>query len=55
MKKLLVFVVLLAAGAGAAYHFGLLERLDLGGLGRHPLIPKDPPCWATSGRTRASC
>lgn len=27
MKKLLVFVVLLAVGAGAAYHFGYLERL----------------------------
>jgi len=39
MKKLLVFVVLLAAGAGAAYHFGLLERL---GLGVNRVIPKDP-------------
>lgn len=42
MKKLLVFVVLLAAGAGAAYHFGYLDRLLPGGLGGARLIPKDP-------------
>jgi hypothetical protein len=41
MKKLLVFLVLLAVGAGAAYHFGYLERLGLGGPGAR-LIPKDP-------------
>ncbi len=42
MKKLLVFVVLLALGAGAAYHFGYLDRLGLGRLGSARLIPKDP-------------
>lgn len=42
MKKLLVFVVLLAAGAGAAYHFGYLDRLLPSGLGGERLIPKDP-------------
>jgi hypothetical protein len=42
MKKLLVFVVLLAAGAGAAYHFGYLDRLLPSGLGGARLIPKDP-------------
>ncbi|MDY7232428.1 hypothetical protein [Hyalangium rubrum] len=41
MKKLLVFVVLLALGAGAAYHFGYLDRFGLGGA-RTRLIPKDP-------------
>ena len=41
MKKLLVFVVLLAAGAGAAYHFGYLDRLIPSGLGGARLIPKD--------------
>lgn len=41
MKKLVVFLVVLAVGAGAAYHFGLLERLGLSGL-RVRLIPKDP-------------
>lgn len=40
MKKLLVFVVLLAAGAGAAYHFGYLDRL-LPGTSIARLIPKD--------------
>jgi hypothetical protein len=42
MKKVLVFVLLLAAGAGAAYHFGYLDRLLPGGLGGARLIPKDP-------------
>lgn len=42
MKKLLVFVLLLAAGAGAAYHFGYLERLLPRGLRGERLIPKDP-------------
>lgn len=37
MKKLLVFLVLLGAAAGAAYHFGLLQRL----MGSARLIPKD--------------
>lgn len=46
MKKLLVFVVLLAAGAGAAYHFGLLDRL---GLGVNRVIPKDPNLLAYFG------
>ena len=41
MKKVLVFVLLLAAGAGAAYHFGYLDRLIPSGLGSR-LIPKDP-------------
>jgi len=49
MKKLLVFVVLLAAGAGAAYHFGYLDRLGLGGLGVTRLIPKDPKLLAYFG------
>jgi hypothetical protein len=49
MKKLLVFVVLLAAGAGAAYHFGYLDRLGLGGLGVTRLIPKDPNLLAYFG------
>lgn len=40
MKKLLVFVVLLAAGAGAAYHFGYLDRW-IPKLGGERLIPKD--------------
>ena len=40
MKKLLVFVVLLAVGAGAAYHFGYLDRLGLPWL-RSRFIPKD--------------
>ncbi|WP_224367620.1 hypothetical protein [Hyalangium versicolor] len=40
MKKLLVLVVLLAAGAGAAYHFGYLQRLMPGALAPR-LIPKD--------------
>ncbi|ATB34136.1 hypothetical protein [Melittangium boletus] len=48
MKKLLVFVVLLAVGAGAAYHFGYLDRLGLGGL-RVRLIPKDPALLAYFG------
>ncbi|HEX8698255.1 MAG TPA: hypothetical protein VF815_05430 [Myxococcaceae bacterium] len=46
MKKLLVFVVLLAVGAGAAYHFGLLNRL---GLGVNRVIPKDPALLAYFG------
>ncbi|HLL01599.1 MAG TPA: hypothetical protein VK539_13500 [Myxococcaceae bacterium] len=46
MKKLLVFVVLLAVGAGAAYHFGLLDRL---GLGANRVIPKDPNLLAYFG------
>jgi hypothetical protein len=46
MKKLLVFVLLLAAGAGAAYHFGYLDRLIPGGLGGARLIPKDPKLLA---------
>jgi hypothetical protein len=46
MKKLLVFVVLLAAGAGAAYHFGYLDRLIPSGLGGARLIPKDPKLLA---------
>jgi hypothetical protein len=41
MKKVLVFVLLLAAGAGAAYHFGYLDRLIPKGLGGERLIPKD--------------
>jgi hypothetical protein len=42
MKKLLVvLVVLLAAGAGAAYHFGYLQRL-LPGTSLARLVPKDP-------------
>lgn len=41
MKKLLVFVVLLALGLGAAHHFGYLDRLLAGGP-RSRLIPKDP-------------
>jgi len=41
MKKVLVFVLLLAAGAGAAYHFGYLDRLLPSGLGGERLIPKD--------------
>jgi hypothetical protein len=41
MKKLLVFVLLLAAGAGAAYHFGYLDRLLPKGLGGERLIAKD--------------
>ncbi|ADO73980.1 hypothetical protein [Stigmatella aurantiaca] len=45
MKKLLVFAVLLAVGAGAAYHFGYLERLGLGRL-RARFIPKDPALLA---------
>lgn len=49
MKKLLVFVVLLAAGAGAAYHFGYLDRLGLGALGSARLIPKDPALLAYFG------
>jgi hypothetical protein len=49
MKKLLVFVVLLALGAGAAYHFGYLDRLGLGGLGSTRLIPKDPALLAYFG------
>ena len=48
MKKLLVFVVLLAVGAGAAYHFGYLDRLGLGGL-RTRFIPKDPALLAYFG------
>jgi hypothetical protein len=40
MKKLLVFVVLLAVGAAAAHHFGYLDRLGLGMPGGR-LIPKD--------------
>jgi hypothetical protein len=49
MKKLLVFVVLLAAGAGAAYHFGYLDKLGLGRLGVTRLIPKDPALLAYFG------
>ncbi|ATB42456.1 hypothetical protein CYFUS_007934 [Cystobacter fuscus] len=45
MKKLLVFVVLLAVGAGAAYHFGYLERLGAW-WPRTRLIPKDPALLA---------
>ncbi|MBN1207861.1 MAG: hypothetical protein JXB05_23555 [Myxococcaceae bacterium] len=40
MKKLLVFVVLLAVGAAAAHHFGYLDRLLPSGLGAR-FIPKD--------------
>jgi hypothetical protein len=47
MKKLLVFVVLLALGAGAAHHFGYLDRLGL--FGRTRLIPKDPKLLAYFG------
>jgi hypothetical protein len=46
MKKLLVVVLLLAAGAGAAYHFGYLDRLIPSGLGGARLIPKDPKLLA---------
>ncbi|WP_224248507.1 hypothetical protein [Hyalangium gracile] len=45
MKKLLVFVVLLAAGAGAAYHFGYLDRFLPGAFAAR-LIPKDPKLLA---------
>ncbi|MBM7116018.1 DUF5942 domain-containing protein [Archangium primigenium] len=45
MKKLLVFVVLLAVGVGAAYHFGLLSRLGV----RVRFIPKDPALLAYFG------
>src|SRR5690349_4194246 len=48
MKKLLVFVVLLAVGAGAAYHFGYLERLG-SWWPRTRLIPKDPALLAYFG------
>ncbi|MFL5344533.1 MAG: hypothetical protein ACJ8AT_07055 [Hyalangium sp.] len=48
MKKLLVFVVLLAAGAGAAYHFGYLDRLLPGVFGAR-LIPKDSKLLAYFG------
>src|SRR5688572_12208827 len=48
MKKLLVFVVLLAAGAGAAYHFGYLDRLGLNLPGGR-LIPKDSKLLAYFG------
>jgi hypothetical protein len=48
MKKLLVFVVLLAAGAGAAYHFGYLDRLLPGALNAR-LIPKDSKLLAYFG------
>jgi hypothetical protein len=46
MKKVLVFVLLLAAGAGAAYHFGYLDRLLPSGVGGARLIPKDPKLLA---------
>jgi len=46
MKKLLVVVLLLAAGAGAAYHFGYLDRLIPSGFGGARLIPKDPKLLA---------
>jgi|GEM_PF-1624270 len=46
MKKVLVFVLLLAAGAGAAYHFGYLDRLIPSGLGGERLILKDPKLLA---------
>ncbi|HEX8537796.1 MAG TPA: hypothetical protein VF664_10065, partial [Cystobacter sp.] len=48
MKKLLVFVVLLAVGAGAAYHFGYLDRLGAW-WPRTRLIPKDPALLAYFG------
>jgi hypothetical protein len=48
MKKLLVFVVLLAVGAAAAHHFGYLDRLLPGGLGAR-LIPKDMKLLAYFG------
>jgi hypothetical protein len=48
MKKLLVLVLLLAAGAGAAYHFGYLDRLLPGKLSAR-LIPKDPKLLAYFG------
>jgi hypothetical protein len=48
MKKLLVFVVLLAAGAGAAYHFGYLQRLLPSAFGGR-LIPKDSKLLAYFG------
>ncbi len=48
MKKLLVFVVLLAAGAGAAYHFGYLDRLLPGAFSAR-LIPKDSKLLAYFG------
>ncbi len=48
MKKLLVFVVLLAAGAGAAYHFGYLQRL-LPDVLEARLIPKDAKLLAYFG------
>ena len=46
LLKYPVFVLLLAAGAGAAYHFGYLDRLIPSGLGGARLIPKDPKLLA---------